>query len=70
MPTCLCSYSNLNHYHYCFLSSSFFNFLSSFRKYNATSARVLAIYVVLPLVMMVQEKFLATDVVNWVILVW
>jgi hypothetical protein len=45
-------------------------FWSSFRKYNATSARVLAIYVVLPLVMIVWDKFLATDVVNWVILVW
>ncbi|KAJ6309392.1 hypothetical protein OIU77_015194 [Salix suchowensis] len=40
------------------------------RKYNATSARVLAIYVVLPLVLIVWDKFLATDVVNWVILVW
>uniref|UniRef100_A0A6N2LKM3 Uncharacterized protein n=1 Tax=Salix viminalis TaxID=40686 RepID=A0A6N2LKM3_SALVM len=42
----------------------------TYKKYNATSARVLAIYVVLPLVLIVWDKFLATDVVNWVILVW
>ncbi|KAK5771301.1 hypothetical protein PVK06_047497 [Gossypium arboreum] len=39
------------------------------RKYNAMSARVLAICVVLILLIPMQEKFLVTDVAKWVILV-
>lgn len=50
-------------YYLCFSSSWI-------RKYNAMSARVLAIYVVLILLIPMQEKFLVTDVAKWVILVW
>ncbi|KAF7154443.1 hypothetical protein RHSIM_Rhsim01G0198100 [Rhododendron simsii] len=50
--------------------SSSLRILHLIRKYNATFAIDLAIFVVLPLVIPAQENLLVTDVVGWAIPVW
>ncbi|KAE9463326.1 hypothetical protein C3L33_04772, partial [Rhododendron williamsianum] len=52
------------------VTSSSLPILHLIRKYNATFAIDLAIFVVLPLVIPAQENLLVTDVVGWAIPVW